>query len=595
MPVFLRKIIFFILIIFLLNNCKTISVKKESALKSKDNISNKYNNDKIYNSNLIENIINVNLENEEINDALSNGNETETGNNSSKKKLRDKMCSFNYFHIFISFLLIPFLSIFFSLYDLYEDKIMAKKYNLSKIEKANEEFKLLKKTYIAKGRYLFSWFLMKYKYPLANIFSIYNFNHQRYIRLMIFTVKILLNLLITSILFFDFEKGKKEEVKVFVSPLIVFTHTLVINLISENTINYLLDYDKVRRNIFKPKFENLRKYAYYIIKKDILFNSKWHLIRNRMISYYRICGPLILRKYKKSKNDKYERYTKNKTTNIKGNNLLDMQTSFNSSLSSDNEKEVLDNSGLREKLLLPMNNSVKISPNSIIFKNDILNKPKKNIKKENDNNNNLYITKGVESFSFSRFGVNNMKLKTLKKIEDIRNRYIANKNKIKYDETLDVDSYVKTFDNLDIEALENYTYISTDAMINKLKKINSNSNKMLLNIFTNVILLILLILINISLVLLYIAETLDLDNEDKKRKEGYFYLLFFEIIIEDFLIYMVICLLISIFLPKLYGYKKKNCLFKMIFNLFFEKYIRYLYRMRLLINKYHKEFNFIDK
>ena len=88
MPVFLRKIIFFILIIFLLNNCKTISVKKESALKSKDNISNKYINDKIYNSNLIEKIINVNFENEEINDALSNGNETETGNNSSKKKIK---------------------------------------------------------------------------------------------------------------------------------------------------------------------------------------------------------------------------------------------------------------------------------------------------------------------------------------------------------------------------------------------------------------------------------------------------------------------------------------------------------------------------
>ena len=60
-----------------------------------------------------------------------------------------------------------------------------------------------------------------------------------------------------------------------------------------------------------------------------------------------------------------------------------------------------------------------------------------------------------------------MKLKTLKKIEDIRNRYIANRNKIKYDETLDVDAYVKTFDNLDLDALEYYTSISTDVIINK--------------------------------------------------------------------------------------------------------------------------------
>ena len=590
-----RKIIFFNLMAFLLNSCNSISdnikIKKENTLKFKQYTTDKYNDDKIYNFNLKENIIKVNIENEyeykaeKKKDVLLN-------DKSSIKKIRAKMSSFNYFHIFISFLLVPLLSIIFSLYDLYEDKKLAKKYNLSKIQKANEEFKLLKKTYIA--GYLFSWFLMKYKYPLTNIFTIYNFDHQRYIRIMIFNIRIFLNFLITGIIFF--RTVFDSEIMHFVCPLMVFTHSLVINLIAENTINYLLDYDKVRRNIFKPKFENLRKYVYYVIKKDILFNSKWHLIRNRMISYYRICGPLILRKYKKSKNDKYERYAKNKNINIKVNsNLSVTQNSFNSSLSNDNEKENLDNSGLKEKLLLPINNSLKLSQNNIIYKNDILNKPKKNLKNENDNSNNLYITKGVEPFSFSRFGVNNMKLKTLKKIEDIRNRYIDNKNKRKYDETLDVDSYIKTFDNLDIEALENYTYISTDAMINKLNKINSNSNKLLLNIFINAILLILLILINIALVLLFISIKVDSNDEKKKKKETCFYILLLEIVVEDFLIYMVICLLISIFLPKLYGYKKKNCFYKILFNLFFEKYIRYLYRMRLLINKYHKEFNFIDK
>ena len=589
-----RKIIFFILIVLLINSCNSISeninIQKESTIKLKNNSSNN-NEDKISTSNLGGKIIKVNFENEDKNEIEKNAHNNDTGsenNNGFKAKLKGKICHFNYVHIFISFLLIPFLTIVLSLYDLYEDKKMAKKYNLSKIEKANEEFQLLKKTYIAKGGYLFSWFLMKYKYPLTNIFTIYNFDHPRYIRLMIYANRILLNLLITAIFLFE-TVPNNDKIRCSVSPIMVFTHTLVINLIAENTINYLLDYDKVRRNIFKPKLENLRKYAYYVIKKDILFNSKWHLIRNRMISYYRICGPLILRKYKKSKNDKYERYTKNKNLNIKSTNLSDTQNSFNSSLSND-EKEPLDNSGLKEQLLLPMNNPAKITPNNIIYKNDILNKQKKNLKNENDNN--LYITKGVEPFSFSRFGVNNMKLKTLKKIEDIRNRYIANRNKIKYDETLDVDAYVKTFDNLDIEALENYTYISTDAMINKLNKINSNSNKLLLNLFTNSMLFILLILINIALILLCIAETVG--SGDKEQINEYFFILFIEIIVEDFLIYMIMCLLISIFLPKLYGYKKKNCFYKMLFNLFFEKYIRYLYRMRLLINKYHKEFNFID-
>ena len=41
--------------------------------------------------------------------------------------------------------------------------------------------------------------------------------------------------------------------------------------------------------------------------------------------------------------------------------------------------------------------------------------------------------------------------------------------------------------------------------------------------------------------------------------------------------------------------EKKNCLNKLIFKLFIEKHILYLYKMRLLITKYHKEFEYIDK
>ena len=179
-----------------------------------------------------------------------------------------------------------------------------------------------------------------------------------------------------------------------------------------------------------------------------------------------------------------------------------------------------------------------------------------------------------------------MKLKTLKKLEDIKNKYISNKNNNKYDETLDVDSYVKTFDNLEIEALENYTYISTDAMINKLNRINSNSNKMFLNVFTNIILGIILILLNVGLILI------QLDNNE--IGEFFYWSIFVVIIISDFLYYFLFCLIISFSIPKFYGYKKKSCFNKFIFYFLYEKYIRYLYRMRLLINKYHKEFNFIE-
>ena len=72
-----------------------------------------------------------------------------------------------------------------------------------------------------------------------------------------------------------------------------------------------------------------------------------------------------------------------------------------------------------------------------------------------------------------------MKLKTVKKIEDIKNRYINKKKEIKFDETVEIDKEVKIFENLDIESLEGYTYISTDAMIDKIRNYkNQEENHM---------------------------------------------------------------------------------------------------------------------
>ena len=267
--------------------------------------------------------------------------------------------------------------------------------------------------------------------------------------------------------------------------------------------------------------------------------------------------------------------------------LADNLNSFNSSLNSneDDRNSFLDSGELKERLLPSVNNyNIKIKQNN---KNENMTKSKNNISK---NINNLCITKGAEPISLSRTGVNNMKLKTLKKIEDIRNRYI-NKNNTKYDETLDVDINYKTFDNLDIEALDNYTYISTDAMINKLNKINSNSDKMMVNFYINGTLSIILTLLNIALVLITLQAK---ENKDISDINEWLWILFIEIIVINFFIYLGISFFISIFISRFYGYKKRNCFYKMIFNVFIEKYIRYLFRIRLLLTKYQKEFNFIE-
>ena len=160
----------------------------------------------------------------------------------------------------------------------------------------------------------------------------------------------------------------------------------------------------------------------------------------------------------------------------------------------------------------------------------------------------------------------------------------------KFDDSLYDEANAKTYDNLEIEALENYTYISTDEIINKLNNSNPNSNKVFLNIFMNIILLILFILVAIGIYLSYIL--LNLDEGEKNIIFIYFLIGSFFL---DFIIYFIISLIIAFCLPRLYGYKKKNWFNKLIFNLFIEKYIVYFYRIRLLLIKYHKEFEFNDK
>lgn len=71
--------------------------------------------------------------------------------------------------------------------------------------------------------------------------------------------------------------------------------------------------------------------------------------------------------------------------------------------------------------------------------------------------------------------------------------------------------------------------------------------------------------------------------------------IFIEVIVINFIIHRAICFFIAFSIHNFYGKKKRNCCYKLIFDIYYEKYIRYLYRIRLLITKYQKEFNFMEK
>ena len=514
---------------------------------------------------------------------------------------------FTYIHLVLSFLIIPILSIILIFIDTCGDKSIKAYLSLPSNIKVKVEYNLFKNTYIIRAKYLFSWLLFKYHYPITNIIFIYHYNHPRYIRLILFVIEILSNTAITALLVIAIKKDIIEDIFKFREILICLIFSLIVSLIMNLFLNFiyrvLFEFHSIRREIFKSKFEVLRKYVYYVIKKDVLFNSKWNSIRNRMFTYYRICGSLLL---KQAKRNKYQRYAKNKLNNSipKYNiNSSFINRSYNSSFSSINLNKTQN---LKESNELSINeiNTFELNNQNLneiksfssypkLERNKLINNYEEKDKiKEREKKDKYKIKKGVESFSFSKFGINNMKLKTVKRIEDIRNRYMTKKKDVKFDETLEIENDIKIFENLDIESLEGFTYISTNSNIDKLNNIKVNSDKLIINIITGIVLIFIMILINFSLMLLQMGEI-------AKNKNSNIRILLLIIIIEvlfvNFIIHRAICIFIAFTLPKFYGKKKRNCCYKLLFDIFYEKYIRYLYRIRLLISKYKKELNFIEK
>ena len=506
---------------------------------------------------------------------------------------------FTYLHLILSFLIIPILSIILIFIDMNEDKSIKANLSLPSNMKVKNEYNLFKNTYIIRAKYLFSWLLFKYHYPITNIFFIYHYNHPRYIRLILFVIELLFNTLITAVLLISIFNYILID-DAFICFIFSFIVSIIMKFIISYIYRYLFEFHSIRREIFKNKLEILRKYIYYIVKKDILFNSKWNSIRNRMFTYYRVCGSLLLKQVKRNK---YQRYVKNKYNNSNQKYKINSSfndKSFNSSFSSNSNNKTMILKELNEMNINEINtyeskdkniNQKQTASSFPKIENKLKNKYEEKIN-EKEKRNKFRISKGVDSFSFSKFGINNMKLKTVKRIEDIRNRYINKKKDIKFDETMEIDKDIKIFENLDIESLEGFTYISTDSMIDKLNNIKMNSNKLIINILTGVILIIILILINLSLMMLQMGE---IANHESSHIREILLIIIICIFVINYFIHRLVCIFIAFSLPNFYGKKKRNCCYKLIFDIFYEKYIRYLYRIRLLITKYQKELNFIEK
>ena len=498
--------------------------------------------------------------------------------------------------ILCSLALISFLSIMFIIYDFYDDEennyIQLMNVNI-RAQYEYENFKNLKNSSIIK----FALYLIYYKYSFFNIIIIYKYNHPRYIRFIIEIIKILLNLLASIFPFYYLPFHKKEdkyyefkeqEGKLnylyfsnndfnFIDTSFSFLYSLMASIFIffiAHIIYKLFEHKTIRKLIWKVKKNVLKECVHIIFKKDFVFNKKMKLIQKRILAYTKLCGKYILENKKKDKLSNYLEYKK--FQQIPKKNMFENMKFLLLKNKTINSEKHLD--FLKEKLL--DSNSNEINTNSQ-RKYSIDSKSKK-IKSKN-----LTICNAVQPFTLTKKSSNiNISMTNVYKYEYIRNKYIFINNQN--------NGYNKEYNprtikyiNLYIETQKNYSYLfSNDISINHLITAY-NKSKLMAIIIINISLLVTLLIIDIIIIIVLNKMYEEFDN----------YIIInwlipslFQMLIINFIINYLFALFSSFLLYSYYDKRNNNCFYKVIFNIFVEKYMRYLYKIRLLINKYYREF-----
>ena len=505
----------------------------------------------------------------------------------------------NYFNssiVLSSLGLIGIFSFLLLIYDLFDDQKIARLNQMPKNQRVKHEYEQLKQLENS-SIFTFAWYLTYYKFPFLNVFSFYNYDHPRYFRFFIHIVCLLLSLFFSalpyyktnfdkrdvfvnernieeeSINFHSFSVEISEVLSGFVYSLIA---SFIVTLIAM-VFGKLMHFQEVRRKIWKPRKDYLLGYVYDEIKSDVLLGEKWMSIKTRIIAFNKICAWKLLAKINRNdKFNKYLAYKKGCSENKELKNFVHIELEKIRSRSS----SIIKTDAI-VPLLPPEDNNNEIS----IYKGNDL---------EKDTNELIQVEKPIQSFTLNKKSQNLLPIKTIHKFERIKIKYINSSNAIEKneednDESEDEKEINKDM-HLEITPLDNYTYISTN-LVKTADKTKGDLRQICCNLSLNVLLFALLIGVYCLLIILFY----DIYN----TYEGYIIKAWlipalFQVTLFRFALNFMLNLCISFVLFK-YTYKKNiSCVVKLFFKLFIEKYMIYLNKIRLLITKYSKDFEFIQ-
>ena len=529
-----------------------------------------------------------------------------------------------FFYSTLFLLLIP--GAFFLIYDLCKDKNLLNKKKTFK-EKRREYYLKVKK-YTNTGVFSFTVLIALNNFLLFNPFNTNNYYSPKYTKHLVNVTGILLGfvLVLTPFIFLlPFKERQilmdKRDIGVndneihsikFIDSYTIIA--LIFSFLSMFIVDIFISFfnkklliKEERINYFKKIKDLFNDFVYNEVKKKIYLGKNWVKIRKRMNAIFGICGEYILNKNISNhpeRNKKYENYLlytgklNKQALNLNASLKLNPQ----STTESKNEPLLIETKNKNEKDDLDEKNKYKpptVNENEIInsqadsFSAKVTNSNDININKyssaEGKNKNSKIVKTDNFKFVKNEYIEENISQDIINRFEKIRNRYMStyklkstsnNKRKAKpSDESKEYSIYYAN--NLSFFNVDSYSLINNENINTKSSKKLSNSVCLTICLW---IIFVVLLLIGVFLI--------------KKLMDGYEYFVIKTwlmaavamIIIANFVLYLIKIFVGSLLLFTFNKQKKRNCCGNMMFYLFVDKPMFYIYKIRNYITKYRRDF-----
>ena len=535
---------------------------------------------------------------------------------------------------FLFLLLIP--GLLFLLFDIYKvNKAIRKEYGVDFKETRREYYHEVKS--YTDTKFTFAIYSTFNKFPYCSAFTASHYTSPKYIKHLLVITAILLGFVLNLIPFFftlpfeerqilmdkrDIEVDEEEIHSIRLNRRSVYRGLAfsVINLIFVHLFivlfSKILKFEEKNASYWKNIKDIFKDFMYSEIKKKFEQNLKENLkqLKIRMKAFVAICGRYMLNKNimtHPNRNKKLENYlkyngksgkinlflvnnkieinddSKNKINNVSNESgPLLYELPENKNIINDSENDI------NIKKYNPPNLKININTNASIDKNSV-------ISSSFGINNEIKLgdflktikPKKTESFQFNleaykKFGITN---NTICRFEYIKNKYVNSgrsfdskriQNRIVNNQEVESPLCVCYNNNISIIKIENYLEFNKNDSNQKGKEFA------LLIIVTMILGLIFFFLLFISIIIIKYLMNI----YEYFMVKIWLLCTFLILFVLYFLFYFIKIGIASILLFNCYNKRKNGCLIKLLFRIFVDKNLIYMFKIRNYITKYRREF-----